>query len=178
MKEVALRKLTNDEIVARQQQKIIQPRILFTVVLNNIRSLYNVGSIFRTADGVGVEKILLCGITGFPPQSQISKTALGAESRVPWAHADDVLQTIRDLQQRGYQIVLLEQMDKSVEYQRFSPRFPLCLVVGNEIEGISDELISLCDAAVEIPMAGIKNSLNVGTAFGVVAYHFRNCFAA
>ncbi len=173
-----MRKLTNDEIISRQQKKIAELRIPLTVVLNNIRSLYNVGSIFRTADGVGVEKIFLCGITGFPPQSQIAKTALGAEDHVPWTHEEDVLQTIRDLKQNGYQIVLLEQMDQSVDYQKFSPRFPLCLVVGNEIEGISEALISLCDAAVEIPMAGIKNSLNVGTAFGVVVYQFRSCYVA
>lgn len=87
-----------------------------------------------------------------------------------------MLKVIRDLKKVGYQIVLLEQMNQSLDYHDFSTQFPLCLVVGNEIEGISAELTSLCDAAVEIPMAGIKNSLNVGTAFGIVAYHFRNCY--
>lgn len=168
-----MRKLTNDEIVARQKNKLRLPRLPLTVVLNNIRSLHNVGSIFRTADGVGVEKIWLCGITGFPPQSQIAKTALGAEDAVVWEHARDVLAVIRDLKKKGCQIVLLEQMDKSVDYLSFRPRSPVCLVVGNEIEGIAQELVSLCDACIEIDMKGVKNSLNVAVAFGVAAFHLR-----
>ena len=144
-------------------------------MLNNIRSLYNVGSIFRTADGAGVEKVWLCGITGFPPQAQISKTALGAEERVPWEHFDDALYVIRDLKRQGYQIVLLEQMEGSLDYHAFVPQGPVCLVIGNEIKGISNELVDLCDTAIEIEMAGVKNSLNVSVAFGIVAYHIRNC---
>lgn len=169
-----MRKLTHQEIVARQKHKSKEIRLPLTVVLNNIRSLYNVGSIFRTADGAGVEKIWLCGYTGFPPQSQISKTALGAEQRVPWEHHDDVLSVIRQLKKRGYRIVLLEQLDQSIEYHEFVPSGPVCLVVGNEIEGVSDGLLPYCDCAVEIAMAGIKNSLNVAVAFGIVAYYL-NC---
>jgi tRNA G18 (ribose-2'-O)-methylase SpoU len=143
------------------------------VVLNNIRSLYNVGSIFRTADGVGVEKIWLCGITGYPPQSQISKIALGAEERVPWEYCDDTIAVVGNLKNMGYHIALLEQMDGSVEYHEFQPNCPICLVVGNEKEGVSQELVALCDTAVEIEMMGIKNSLNVAVAFGVIAYHLK-----
>jgi len=169
-----MRKLTHQEILDRQKQKSQEVRLPFTVVLNNIRSLYNVGSIFRTADGAGVEKMWLCGYTGFPPQSQISKTALGAEQRVPWEHHEDALAVIRSLKEKGYRILLLEQLDESIDYHDFeirSPQDPVCLVVGNEIEGVSQGLLPYCDAAVEIDMAGIKNSLNVSVAFGIVAYH-------
>ncbi len=172
-----MRKLTHKEIVSRQNelQRESVTTIPLTVVVNNIRSLHNVGSIFRTADGVGVEKIWLCGITGYPPHSQIAKTALGAETRVKWDHAYDAQDVIGDLKKKGYQIVLLEQTDKSISYHRFVPASLVCLVVGNEIQGVCDELVALSDASVEIEMAGHKNSLNVGVAFGIVAYHFRNC---
>lgn len=168
-----MRKLSHEEIVNRQQERLKTTPIPLTVVLNNIRSLYNVGAIFRTCDGVGVEKIWLCGITGYPPQSQISKIALGAEDRVAWDHCDDSLAVIREFKKKGYHIVLLEQMDRSVEYHQFQPQSPVCLVVGNEKEGVSPDLLSLCDTAIEIEMMGVKNSLNVSVAFGIVAYHIR-----
>lgn len=170
-----MRKLTHQEIVKRQEEKSGQARPPLTVVLNNIRSLFNVGSIFRTADGAGVEKIFLCGYTGFPPQSQITKTALGAEDRVPWEHCQDVIKVIEQLKKDGYQIVLLEQLEQSIDYHDFIPPGPVCLVVGNEIEGVSEGILPYCDAAVEIAMAGMKNSLNVSVAFGVVAYHISQC---
>jgi len=171
-----MRKLSHHEIVQRQVDKLAQTKLPFCVLLNNIRSLHNVGSIFRTADGVGLEKIWLCGITGYPPQSQIAKTALGAEQRVPWEHQWDAISVIKNLKQEGCQIVLLEQTEESISHDEFSPKFPICLVIGHEITGVSDELVSLCDAAVEIDMAGMKNSLNVAVAFGIVAYQFRTCF--
>ena len=172
-----MRKLTHQEIVTRQKTKSQETRLALTVVLNNIRSLFNVGSIFRTADGAGVEKIWLCGYTGFPPQSQISKTALGAEQRVPWEHVEDAVAVIKKLKRQGYQIVLLEQLDQSIEYHEFVPEGPVCLVVGNEIEGVSDGLLPYCDCAVEIAMAGVKNSLNVAVAFGIVAYHLSHALS-
>ena len=168
-----MRKLTHEEIVDRQKEHLKQKRLPVTVVLNNIRSLYNVGSIFRTADGAGVEKIWICGISGHPPDKQISKTALGAEAQVPWEHEEDVVKIIKKLKKQGYQIVLLEQIEKSVSYDEFIPKGPVCLVIGNEISGINDEIVALCDSAVEIEMAGIKNSLNVSVAFGIIAYHMR-----
>ena len=171
-----MRKLTHQEIVQRQIKNIHQSKLPFCVLLNNIRSLYNVGSIFRTADGVGLEKIWLCGITGYPPQSQIVKTALGADQKVAWDYQWDTPAVLKDLKKEGYQIVLLEQTEASVSYDEFTPRFPVCLVIGNEITGVSDELVSLCDAAIEIEMTGMKNSLNAAVAFGIVAYHFRSCF--
>lgn len=169
-----MRKMTHEELAARQGDSGQSPKLPFTAVLNNIRSLYNVGSIFRTADGVGVEKIWLCGVTGIPPSNKISKTALGAEKSVPWEFSKDVVSCVRHLKEGGYKIVLLEQTLNSLPYQEFIPSAPIALVLGNEVEGVSEELLSLCDAALEIDMAGLKISLNVTVAFGIVAYHFRN----
>jgi tRNA G18 (ribose-2'-O)-methylase SpoU len=168
-----MRKLSHPELVARQEILQKEPKFPFCVVLNNIRSLYNVGSIFRTADGAGVEKLWICGITGFPPDSQISKTALGAENEVSWEYRKEACSVLRELKTRGYKIVFLEQVEGSVPYQDYEPAGPVCLVVGNEVDGVSEELLSLCDRTIEIEMAGLKNSLNVAVAFGVVAYHFR-----
>lgn len=167
-----MRKLTHQELLARQQN-VSELKLPFSVILNDVRSLYNVGSIFRTADGAGVEKIWLCGITGTPPQPKILKTALGAESSVPWEHRQDVLALIKELKNAGYQIVLLEHTEGGMSYSEFIPDAPVCLVLGNEINGISAELVDSCDAAIEIEMAGLKNSLNVTVAFGVIAYEFR-----
>src|SRR5476651_1987146 len=114
-----MRKLSHEEIVSRQTGLLGQSRLPFCVVLNNIRSLHNVGSIFRSADGAGVEKIWLCGITGYPPQSGIAKTALGAEDHVPWEYREDGLALLKDLKSKGYQIVLLEQMQNAVAYDQF-----------------------------------------------------------
>ena len=172
-----IRKLSHQEIVSRQKRKSQQTKSLpFCVILNNIRSLYNVGSIFRTADGVGLEKVWICGITGCPPNKQISKTALGAEEKVSWEYREDIERLIKELREKGYQIVLLEQTETSALYHEFVPEFPVCLVIGNEVEGVSDKVLSWCDEAIEIEMEGLKNSLNVSVAFGIVAYSFRRCF--
>ena len=171
-----MRKLTHEEIIARQQEAKSSQKIPVCVVLNNIRSLYNVGSIFRTADGAGIEKVWICGITGHPPKNQIAKTALGAEESVIWEYRRDIIDVLTELKQNDWDIVLLEQMEQSVPYQEWMPQKPTCLIVGNEIEGVDDQILSLCDRAIEIEMDGLKNSLNVAVAFGVVIYHARNCF--
>lgn len=168
-----MRKLSHEEIVSRQSSKLTNPRLPFCVVLNNIRSLHNVGSIFRTSDGVGIEKIWLCGITGYPPQGGITKASLGAEDHVPWEYRQDGLYLLKELKSKGYQIVFLEQMQGAISYDQFVPKSQVCLVLGNEVSGVSDEWLQLCDTAVEIDMAGIKNSLNVAVAFGVMAYQIR-----
>ena len=175
---MTVRKLSHPELVARQQERQEDPKLPFCVALNNIRSLYNVGSIFRTADGVGVEKLWICGITGHPPDTQIAKTSLGAENKVSWEYRQEAREVLQELKVQGYKIVFLEQLAESIPYQDYCPSAPVCLVMGNEISGVSDELIALCDETLEIEMAGMKNSLNVAVAFGVVAYHFRNCFKA
>lgn len=168
-----MRKLTHEEIVRRQARQADR-RIRLVVVLDNIRSLNNVGAIFRTADGIGIEKLWLCGITGYPPQSGIAKTALGAEDRVPWDYHKDVTEVVARHRRQGYHIILLEQTDPSAVYHLFEPTGPVCLIVGNEVDGVNERLLPLADGAMEIPMAGIKNSLNVAVAFGVAGYDIRN----
>ncbi|MCK5014325.1 MAG: RNA methyltransferase [Candidatus Omnitrophica bacterium] len=170
-----MRKLTHEEVVDRQKEKIKNRRLPFIVVLNNIRSLYNVGSIFRTSDGAGVGKVWICGITGHPPNNQIAKTALDAQDHVPWEYRDDIHSLLKELKTEGYQIVMLEQTESSCSYEDFKPQAPVCLIIGNEIDGVSRDVSSYCDAAIEIEMAGIKNSLNVAVAFGIIAYYFRDC---
>lgn len=170
-----MQKLTHQELLARQADLCASNfRIPLIVILNHIRSLYNVGSIFRTADGLGVQKIYLCGITPIPPDTQISKTALGAEKTVEWKFFEKAVDAVRQAKKEGFQVVLLEQTRTSVPYQQFVPEGPVCLVLGNENQGISDELVRLADQAVEIEMAGLKNSLNVSVAFGIVGYDLRH----
>lgn len=173
---IPMRKLTNLEIVSRQRQRALQSRLPFSVVLNDIRSLHNVGSIFRTCDGAGIEKLWLCGLTGYPPNAQLAKTALGAEQSVAWEYRKDIIALIKEIKSSGYEIVLLEQTNQSIPYNEFRPRGPGCLIVGNEIEGVAADIVPLCDIAVEIEMDGaVKNSLNVSVAFGIMAYHIRSC---
>ena len=168
-----MRKLTHEELLQRQAGSFAA-KLPFVAVLNNIRSLYNVGSIFRTADGVGLQKLYLCGVTGIPPDTKISKTALGSEKTVAWEYCREASDCVQKLKAEGYQIILLEQTVRSVPYQEFVPRGPVALVLGNENSGISDELVKFCDQAIEIEMTGLKISLNVTVAFGIVAYHLRS----
>lgn len=171
-----MRKLSHEELIARQAE-ILQKNestVCIRAVLNNIRSLYNVGSMFRSADGAGLEKLYLCGITGIPPHPKLSKTALGAEKTVPWKYFEKAELALSEAKADGFQIILLEQIAQSIPYQQFVPKGKICFVVGNEISGIAESLLPFCDQALEIEMAGLKNSLNVTVAFGILAYHFRN----
>lgn len=168
-----IRKLSHEDIVTRQVACNREQRVPLVVLLDDIRSLLNVGAIFRAADGVGVQKIYLCGITGYPPQGGITKTALGAEECVPWEYHKDALQVVAQLKQQGFSIVALEQASSSISHEDFTPESPVCLIVGNEVEGVSEKLMALCDASVEIKMLGVKNSLNVAVAFGVAAFTLR-----
>lgn len=172
-----MRKLSRHEVVFRQQEKKERPRLPFVIVLNDIRSLYNVGSIFRSADGAGVSHVYLCGITGYPPNDRIAKTALGAQEFVPWSHHPDARAVAQKLKGKGYQLMLLEQTNGSIDYQEYEPQPPVALILGNEIEGVSSSLIEYGDGAIEIAMEGSKNSLNVAVAFGIVAFHIRNRLA-
>lgn len=153
----------------------------FYVICDNIRSLENIGSIFRTADAVGVEKIFLCGISGEPPVGEdqktffirngvIAKTALGAEKTVPFEHCQQTWRLIEKLKRKKVLIIALEQDRSAILYTRFKPSFPLALVVGNEVKGISKEVLKRCDIIISLPMQGKKESLNVSVAFGVAAY--------
>ncbi len=136
----------------------------------NIRSLYNVGALFRTAEGAGVTELYLTGISGCPPHKEIRKVALGAEENVPWQYHKDSLAIVHQLQQKGVRIVALETVPQSVQYDEVDWQFPLCLVVGNEYHGISAELMQEADLIVSIPMRGRKVSLNVAVAFGIAVY--------
>lgn len=146
----------------------------FVVICDSLRSLYNVGSVFRIADGAGVDKIYLCGITGRPDntkaKNKISKVALGAEEVVEWEYAWQAAKPVNKLQKEGYQIVSLEQSPKSIDYNKFKPKFPIALIIGNEKSGIRKSILDLSDKIIEIPMRGQKESLNVSVAFGIAAY--------
>ena len=141
-----------------------------SVLLDNVRSLYNVGAFFRTADAAAIEKLYLCGITGRPPQRAITKTALGAEESVTWEHSRDAAAVLRDMRGRGCELAAIETTVHAVDLFDWTPRFPVCIVFGHEVEGIQPELSALCDTHVRIPMLGAKHSLNVATAGGVVLY--------
>jgi 23S rRNA (guanosine2251-2'-O)-methyltransferase len=141
-----------------------------TVVAENFRSLYNVGALFRTADGAGIERLVLAGITGRPPDRGISKTALGAEERVAWEYCPTAVEALDRLRAQGYEIAAIETDLHAVDLFDWSPRFPVCVVLGNELEGVSPEALARSDVRVEIPMLGLKHSLNVATAAGVVLY--------
>lgn len=139
-------------------------------MLDNVRSLYNVGTFFRTADAVGLEKLLLGGITGFPPKTEISKTALGADETVPWEHDWDPEPWARDLRRRGFEIAAIETSVHSIDLFDWKPHFPVCVIFGHEVGGVRTELLQFCDTHIRLPMLGRKHSLNVATAGGVVLY--------
>ncbi len=140
------------------------------VVLDNIRSLHNVGAIFRTCDGAGVSKIYLCGMTGTPPRREITKTAIGAEEVIPWEYRRYTLRLIKKLKTEGYEIVSLEKTDQSQIFNQAKYLKKTCLVVGHEINGIKKAVLDESDKVVHIPMRGTKESLNVATAFGIAIY--------
>jgi len=145
----------------------------FVVICDDIRSLFNVGSVFRTADAVGVDRIYLCGITGRPGRSKtdkkLSKVALGAEKTVPWEYRKQSWRLLDELKTQGFEIVALELTPGSINYVNFKPKFPLALVIGNEVSGVKKSLLSRSDKCIEIPMRGQKESLNVSVAFGIAA---------
>lgn len=160
--------------LARSGKEISGSMKEFYVVCDNIRSLENVGSIFRTADALGVTKIFLCGITGKPPNHKISKTALGAEKTVPFEYVKQTGRLIDKLKSSKINIVALEQSKQAIAYISFKPKFPLALIMGNEVEGVSKKILKKADKVIYLPMIGKKESLNVSVAFGVAGYHINN----
>ena len=145
-------------------------RLPVTILLDNVRSMYNVGAFFRTGDGAGLERLLLSGITARPPKSAISKTALGAEERLAWESVDDAAHCIAGLRANGYEIAAIETSVNAVDIFDWQPRFPVCVLFGHEVDGLSPVLLNQCDAHVRIPMLGLKHSLNVASAGAVVMY--------
>jgi tRNA G18 (ribose-2'-O)-methylase SpoU len=143
-------------------------------VLDNVRSAGNVGAFFRTADAFGMEAVVLCGITARPPQKEIHKTALGAEMTVAWYGYDSTLEAVEQLRSQGYKIIAIEQVEGSVTLGDFEPVSgeKYALVFGNEVEGVAQEVVDVCDLALEIPQVGTKHSLNVAVTGGVVLWEF------
>ena len=146
------------------------PRLPIYALIEDVRSLFNVGSMFRTADALHLSRLYLCGYTGFPPRHEITKTALGAEHTMPWEKHTRSVDLARRLKSQGMLLVALEQTTDSVDFWEAPIRFPVCFMVGNEVVGLSDRLVALADLCLELPMAGVKQSLNVATAFGVLGY--------
>jgi tRNA G18 (ribose-2'-O)-methylase SpoU len=169
-----MRKLEHHEIAGRRlsPEKLSKTeRFPVFALLDNIRSLYNVGSIFRTADGVRLSRLILTGYTPCPPRKEIEKTALGATSSVPWEYVRDPLEAIGDLKREGIRICVVEQTDRSSPYYSLGVEdFPLCLVIGNEITGVGKQILASADSSVDIPMFGMKQSLNAAVAFAVAAF--------
>ena len=175
-----MKKLTHEEIA--QNRSTLETlhtvkKLPVYVVLNSIRSNYNVGSIFRTSDGAMIEKLYLCGYTPHPPKKEILKTALGSTESVRWEYLKDPKEVILKMKKDGVKICALELTNKSLPYYQITKNdFPLCLIVGNEITGVSQELIDHCDFSIEIPQYGIKQSLNVAVAYGISIFELRKIF--
>lgn len=146
------------------------PRLPLIGLLENIRSLGNVGSMFRTADAVRMDRLILCGFTGHPPRKEIEKTALGATESVPWEYWSRAADACRHLRAAGWRVLALELTTRSVPLESLQLDGPTAFVVGNELAGLSETSLAACDGAFEIPMRGMKESLNVAVAFGVAAY--------
>lgn len=151
-----------------------QPKLPVTVVLDNVRSMHNVGSTFRTADGFAIERILLCGITACPPHREIEKTALGATQSVHWAYIEQTTEAIQQLRQEGYHIIAVEQAKGSTPLQQFIPQpaEKYALIFGNEVHGVSDPAMQNVDGCIEIPQSGTKHSLNIAVSIGIVLWDF------
>jgi len=141
------------------------------LMLHNVRSMWNVGSMFRSADAAGIEKVILSGFTAVPPRKEIDKTALGAQNSVCWEHHPDPMPLLDTMKQEGISLFALEITTESRLYTDVTPEdFPLCLIVGNEVGGIDDEILSKCDGVLEIPQYGTKHSLNVAVASGIALF--------
>ena len=169
-----MRKLSHSEI--ESERKSIEEinnykRNPIYVLCDNIRSIFNVGAIFRTSDAAFIEKLYLCGYTPYPPRKEIEKVALGATETVPWEYYKDPLDIIKKLKEENIKIAVLEITDrKNLIWNIQKTDFPVCLILGNEITGVSKEIIEFADTSFELPMLGMKQSLNVSVAYGVAVY--------
>lgn len=167
LKNKELKRLSAEEFKKAEKLKIV-------LVLDNIRSLNNVGSAFRTADAFLIEKIILCGVTGCPPNKEIEKTALGATATVVWEYAKNTLDAVNDLKSKNYLIYSVEQADKSMKLNEidFTTDAGIALVFGNEVYGVEQEVVDASDGVIEIPQFGTKHSLNVSVSLGIVLWEF------
>ena len=163
-----LDRLTVDEFKQSRKMPVV-------VVLDDVRSMYNVGSVFRTSDAYRVECIYLCGITACPPHAEIHKTALGAEESVDWIYFSSAVEAVSDLKRRGYKVFAVEQAEGSISFPLPTDTFDELpdgygLVLGNEVKGVHQQVIDLCDGCIELPQYGTKHSLNVATVAGIVIW--------
>ncbi len=160
----ALQRISVDEFKHKQKTPIV-------VILDNVRSMHNVGSVFRTSDGFAIEKIYLCGFTPQPPHRDIQKTALGATETVAWEYAQNTTDIILNLKKDNYKIFAIEQVTNSIMLNSFTNDWQKSAVIfGNEVDGVSNEALAICDGAIEIPQLGTKHSLNISVAAGIVLW--------
>jgi len=146
-------------------------KLPMVVVLDNVRSMNNIGSVFRTADAFLLEAIYLCGVTAQPPHREIQKTALGATETVNWKHFETTIDAVNSLKAKGYKVYAVEQADQSIMLDKFTPaEGKIALVFGNEVNGVDQAVIDICDACVEIPQFGTKHSLNISVSVGIVVW--------
>ncbi len=168
-----MRKLNNSELnrISISEFKEIE-KIPLTIILDNIRSLSNVGSVFRTSDAFIIKEIILCGITATPPHREIQKTALGSTESVSWRYVKDTYTVVRELQLQNVKVYAVEQADKSIMLDQFNFRFEqdIALVFGNEVKGVDDKVIDMVDACIEIPQFGTKHSINISISAGILIW--------
>jgi 23S rRNA (guanosine2251-2'-O)-methyltransferase len=171
-----MRKLGNSELGRKSAEEFRSAEKLpIVVVLDNVRSAYNVGSVFRTADGFPIEAIYLCGITGHPPHKEISKTALGATETVSWKYFKSTLEAVSQLKGAGYKVFAIEQAEGSFMLNNMQhPDFngKIAMIFGHEVDGVQQDVINCCDGCIEIPQGGTKHSLNIAVSAGVVLWEF------
>ncbi len=168
-----MRKLKNEELNRKSVADFKKAaKNQMVLVLDNVRSLLNVGSAFRTADAFLIEKIYLCGITGTPPHREIQKTALGATESVDWIYKEDAFETILGLKKNGYKILAIEQADQSISLEQYKPQptSKYVLVFGNEVSGVDEKIVRNADDVIEIPQFGTKHSLNISVSIGIVIW--------
>jgi tRNA G18 (ribose-2'-O)-methylase SpoU len=163
LKNNELKRITIDEFKLSKKKPIV-------IVLDNVRSAHNVGSIFRTSDAFLIKKIILCGITPIPPSNEIRKSALGATNSVEWIQEEKTSIAINNLKKEGYYIVGVEQVEKATKIQEFQNNQPIALIFGHEVNGVSQEIINICDEIIEIPQYGTKHSLNISVCAGIVIW--------
>jgi 23S rRNA (guanosine2251-2'-O)-methyltransferase len=168
-----MRKLKNSELdrLSVDEYKEIE-KTPITVVLDNVRSCNNIGSVFRTSDALLIEKLVLCGITATPPNTEIHKTALDAEKSVPWEYFQETEAAVKNLKEIGYRVFAVEQVENSIMLPVFTPEKgqKLALVFGNEVKGVQQSVINICDGAIEIPQYGTKHSFNISVSAGIVLW--------
>ena len=167
LKITELKRLTTEEFKSRKKTPLV-------IVLDNVRSLHNVGSVFRTSDAYLVETVCLCGITSTPPHAEIHKSALGAENSVDWVYFEDTLEAIKELKTKGFEVLAIEQAEGSTMLNQLeiNPSGKYAVVLGNEVKGVQQAVVDACDGCIEIPQYGTKHSLNVSVTAGIIIWEF------